>query len=197
MSRAIVLVDYDNVRPVQRETNADIVEINLLKVADGVSDAVKNVTRSVSELHLRLYGGWTLANGRFSDRGNWLFRRISAARGLRNGIRILPEVALSIAKRQERRLLGLLRVRRDSQEQKMVDAMLCVDLLHYATVSDGPIFVATDDDDIVPALLAVEVDKCEAVCVLRHRESGIALNDDHLRACRVRVELLPSTLRRL
>lgn len=197
MASAIALVDYDNVRPTQRETNPDFLEMNLTKVTEGVCSVVKMVMgEAVNELVLRLYGGWTQLNGRYSERGDWLLRRISAARGLHQGIRVLPEMALSIEQRRACRLRGLYRPRPGGTEQKMVDSMICVDLLHFARCLEGPIFVASDDDDMVPALLAAVETDTRSVCVLRHRGQGAASNDDHLKSCRVRVELLPPDLRR-
>ena len=197
MAKAIALVDYDNVRPTQRETSPDFLEINLTKLTEGVCGAVRSMMGDeVDELQVRLYGGWTLLNGRFTERGDWLVRRVSAARGLRDGIRVLPEIALAIEQRRGCRLRGLFRNRSGLNEQKMVDSMICVDLLHFAKSFEGPIFLVSDDDDMVPALLAAGEADRQTVCVLRHREQGSGTNDDHLTSCRIRIEVLPPALRR-
>ena len=39
------------------------------------------------------------------------------------------------------------------QEQKLVDTLLCCDLIHLSLVKKDPIFVVSDDDDMTPAIL--------------------------------------------
>jgi hypothetical protein len=63
----------------------------------------------------------------------------------------------------------------------MVDTLIAVDMLHY-TNFNPPVSLAlvTDDDDLVPALLAASLQSISACCLLRQRDVGHGLNDDHL-----------------
>jgi hypothetical protein len=198
IASAVVLVDYDNVRPANPEHNADFLESNLIKVIDQIClSSIRLCDGSIRELVVRLYGGWTSSDGRFTRRGDLLVRRVSSLRGIRHGIRILPEAALSLKQRPSHVLRGLYRLRAGKHEQKMVDTMICVDLIYFMRHVKTAVIVASDDDDLVPALAVAREDSAHPLYLLRHRDPGTGVNDDLLRTSRVNIDVLPCLLRRV
>src|SRR5688572_19906183 len=106
---AVVLVDYDNIKPIAQETGSDDVAENLVQLRELIASALKQVPSKVEEVVLRVYGGWTDERGTMTRRGNWMLATIGRVRGLANGIRFIPTMAVSPAVRQLR-LKGLYRV---------------------------------------------------------------------------------------
>ena len=193
-----MLIDYDNVRPPGHETSPDVVEQNLLVVVRSLTEwlAAHGELRS-NEVELRFYGGWTSASAHFTQRGDWMLKRLSASRGLFSGIRVHPVLSLAIAESNACVLRGLCRTRNGQQEQKMVDSMICVDLMHYSRHLKGTIVTASDDDDLVPALLAASLRCALPLRLLRHRIASHGLNDHHLLASNIVIAELPLPLRKL
>lgn len=196
MIQTVILVDYDNVRPSGREGSADVVEQNLGVVVESLAAHVAPYTVGGSkEIEVRLYGGWLNETAHYTQRGDWMLKRLHVARGLFSGVRVVPVLALAIAECSGQVLRGLCRSRSGMQEQKMVDSMICVDLLHFARQRTGSIFTASDDDDLVPALLSASLQSVLPLRLLRHRGAQRGLNDMHLISSRVIIEPLPPALR--
>ena len=187
----------DNVRPPGRESSVDVVEQNLRVMAESLATwAASHAGLRGAEIELRLYGGWLNETAHFTQRGDWLLKRLHAARGLFSGNRVVPVLPLAIAERNSHVLRGLCRSKSGVQVQKMVDSMICVDLLHYSRTRSGLIVTASDDDDLVPALLAASLSSTTPLRMLRHRAARHGLNDDHLLSSNVVIDLLPPPLRK-
>jgi hypothetical protein len=85
--RTVILVDYDNVRPSGRETSANVVEQNLGVVVESLAGAVaSNAGSDSNSVELRLYGGWLTESAHYSQRGDWMLKRLHVARGLFSGV---------------------------------------------------------------------------------------------------------------
>jgi len=182
---AIVLVDYDNIRPIAEQATNDAAD-NLIRIREWIADALTQIPVKVNEVSLRIYGGWTDEQGTLTRKGNWVLASLSNVRGLLNGVRYLPYLPISIAAKQLR-LKGLYRTNRSLPEQKMVDTLMAVDALHFCEGEPVVLAIATDDDDLVPVLLAASMKHCKACCLLRFRRKGEALNDEALDDQGVRV----------
>ena len=147
MIQTVILVDYDNVRPSGYEGSADVVEQHLRIVVEALATCIApHVDREFKEIELRLYGGWLNETGHYTQRGDWMLKRLHVVRGLFGGVRVMPVLVLSIAECSTHVLRGLCRLRSGVQEQKMVDSMICVDLLHFSTSRSGSIVTVSDDD---------------------------------------------------
>lgn len=190
-SSAIVLVDYSNVRPSTRaERDADEVRVSLDAIGEQVADCLSGSLPQIREAEVWLYDGWLFKGGNETPCLGWVRANLSMLRGLRRGIRLIPSIRTGVASAPSTRLLGTLR----KKSQKMVDTMLAVDYLYLATRCVGrPVVVASDDDDMLPAVLQVaqslpmpEV----GWLLLRHRPLGECINDDLLDAAGVSVSVL-------
>lgn len=178
-------MDYDNATNGLREQRLSDAAANLQWVFDVVTKYVALRVSSrygrISELQVRLYGGWLDERGQATGRADWIYRVVGDMRGRRNGVRVLPQVATTIASCPDDALIGLCRKRAGSREQKMVDTMMTVDLLHFAQERDAILLVMSDDDDMVPGVLAAASYWAKPVWLLRRRKDGAGLND---RVCR-------------
>ncbi len=182
---AVVLVDYDNLKPIDERATKDVTD-NLIQIREWIAVALPSVPIKVKEVSLRIYGGWTDEKGAMTLRANWALASLSKIRGLVNGVRYLPLLPTSIAAKVIR-LKGLYRLSRAVPEQKMVDTLMAVDALHYCEGEPIVLAIATDDDDLVPVLLAASEKPCKACCLFRFRKKGEAINDAALEAQGVHV----------
>lgn len=180
------LVDFDNARPSQRDARAMEVEGDLLAVVRCAVALCRVHVPNTTDLTIRLYGGWLCQRGQFTSRANRLLGCLSAARSRFNGIRVHADLALGLAAGGHSRLTGTLRTDRTPIEQKMVDTLLAMDAIHFA--SGGPIIILSDDDDFVPPLLACSSFRQGAVIACRERAGGRGLNDAQCRAAGVIME---------
>lgn len=183
-----VLVDYDNVKS-RRERNQLDVQTNLQSLVEEVQQVVSSVLPGVKEIRLRLYGGWRDERGSPSRNATWLASVIGQVRGRRNGVRILPTIVVSLLCRPSRDLLGTVRYSARLARQKMVDAMLSVDVVHLADGANHVVIVS-DDDDLVPGCMAAACRASQPTHLLRRRRGGTGLNDEALIDCGVLISVL-------
>lgn len=169
--QCFVLVDYDNVKPIN-EGRVDDVEHNLNQIANAAARLRREHFPTVHEVVLRLYGGWVGINGKHTYRAGMLTRVLSTARGRRHGTRVSPEIAYSLLCRPAARLVGTLR----GPTQKMVDTMICIDAVFASTQTNCPVAVLSDDDDMVPGLIYSGTIRAGAVYA-RRRFVGEGMND--------------------
>jgi uncharacterized LabA/DUF88 family protein len=128
----------------------------------------------VEMIDMRLYGGWLDESGYFSNPAQRLLPELRHFRGRRRGTRFATTLALTLRAAPDCRLIGTVRTSTTRQRQKMIDGMLTVDILH-AVADLSAIVVASDDDDLVPAVLLAARSKAE-VYWLRAR-SRASCND--------------------
>jgi len=184
--RTIALIDYDNARiePITAERNAGAVQVGCLSIIEALTAALVASGASYGEIRARFYGGWLHEDGRWTERAEWMREELRNMRGLRHGIRLLPELAVALMSQPRRDIRGTARIRTDrsgySHQQKMVDTMLCVDLVLMSLAPDEDIVVVSDDDDVIPAMIVAQA-TLGRIRLFRHRELGKSCNDHHLR----------------
>lgn len=172
MVQSVALVDLFNVTPSVR-TRRDYEDL-----ADLLADLIQRVLVPshipgvVHEVECRLYGGFTDRNGGSTEQFSQTQRQLSRLSGRRNGVRIVPHIARSLAFYPGANLRGTYK----NQGQKMVDGMLSHDAYYFAKMQFYDyISIISDDDDFVPAALAIAVDTDIPVRWLRRRP--LAEND--------------------
>lgn len=187
--QGLALVDYDNVceayapgrrgRAGQRWPRVDVE-----RRTDGLVDAITRVFRAafpeLRELDVRLYGGWTDERGIPSPAAFLLLQVVPALRGRRHGVIVRPSLATAMVQLPDVRLWGTVRLRTKPKRQKMVDGMLGCDAIFVATEGLTRVGVVTDDDDLVPALLAAHAANGTWTIWVRSRRSREGLNDRRL-----------------
>jgi hypothetical protein len=105
---------------------------------------------------------------------SWLLRSIRRLSGLEDGVRIVPEIADSLACTPQLVLWGTYK----NREQKMVDQMLSHDALFLARQGEHEsLLIISDDEDFVPAVLVITSPTSARVCWMRQRDTGS--NDYH------------------
>ncbi|MFE0591514.1 hypothetical protein [Micromonospora echinospora] len=179
---AIALVDVFNVGPWARTDRdyEDLVEL----IGELVRRALPDKRESaISEVECRLYGGFTNRVGDPTEQMTRLRRQLRKLGGLKEGVRILPSIAQSLACLPFATLAGTYK----NGGQKMVDQMLAQDALFFARLKRHDVaIVIADDDDYLPAMLTVGAQTGMPLRWLRRRPS--AINDVHL--ARMDVKLL-------
>lgn len=180
----IALVDYDNIKSIRPDKVDADVRYNLEDITECISGHTRRQSGE-TELVLRLYGGWTHRDGRYTPLAEMLARAVNDIRGLRNGIRVLPEIATSLAAARGHTLRGLLRRNSGVAEQKMVDSVLCCDTVHFST--RAPVVVVSDDDDVMVGGLAAASGATFPIHLLRRRAVGSGLNDSACELSKVRI----------
>lgn len=165
-------MDYDNVQQLSPEKRIEDVAFNINRIADLVAMARLECFPECHEVVMRLYGGWIDMRGQLTYRADWLYRVLHTVRGRRHGARITPEVALSLLCHPDQKLIGTYR----SGTQKMVDTMLCADIVYASRETACPIGILSDDDDMVPGLVFASTIRRGALCS-RKRDSGAGVND--------------------
>jgi len=192
--QVLALVDYDNVKP-QNELALDDVLDNANAILDALVGAIKE-RHDTADVTVRLYGGWINELGQFTPLADWLLRGMPQLDRRRKGIRVFPSLATSIRCQPATTLVGTLRpasrgrAQKNGKTQKMVDTMLAMDVAHHDSEAPRDLLVASDDDDLVPALLSASP-RVGSLSVLRFRSPGIGLNDNHCSSLGVRFLRLP------
>ncbi len=178
--QALALIDYDNVVPIEDKRPAAEFEHSLYQIKDKVLEYLRLHISQISEVEMRFYGGWRDEQGNLTLKANHLTFYLPAIRGLYNGVRVKPSMAMQLASFPSRELNGTLRVNGKKRGQKMVDTMMTADAFHLADSPYNALLVLSDDDDLLPAAVTVSSRGCfnRAVHVLRKRASGTGLNDD-------------------
>lgn len=180
---AYALVDYDNVKPIEKERSSFDVEYNVERIATRCAEIVRGSFAECREVTLRFYGGWTdKANSRTAA-GVWIYGALAQARGRKLGVRVSPEVAINNIFSEMPPLVGLYR----EGGQKMVDTLLVADMVWIASKYDGPILVMSDDEDMLPGVVATRLMK-RRVAVSRKRALGESMNDFVYKSLNIGVE---------
>lgn len=171
------LVDYDNVRTGREVTRIDA-QSNVAVVVERTLRVASRIFPNLTELRLRLYGGWVDKLGQFAPKAQWILPCLSAHRRRHGGVLVNPVLVTTMAVDPGIRLRGTY----DAvlERQKMVDGMLTMDALHYAGVTDTSVMIVTDDDDLVPGAI-VACRHQRPLCWARVRPDGRAPNDNLLR----------------
>lgn len=172
-----VLIDYSNIRSRQIEVTRTDVELNLDDLIERIVSAVKTDIPTTTFIQARLYGGWIDQVGHFTPSANHLLGLMSKYRGIYSGIRLGLEMILTPACNPHNRIIGFLRTNTKPIRQKMVDELIAVDTVHIADFNDNHIVIASDDDDMVPIVIAACHLSKSRVFLYRHRQDGAALND--------------------
>jgi len=180
--QVFALVDYDNVRPNQKERAALDVQDNLFRIANRAGEAVRSYYPEATDISLRLYGGWRDRNSGRTASGVWIEAATAEIRRRFHGIRVLPEIAVGNFECSLPSYRGLYR----DGGQKMVDTLIVADLITIVRDFDCPVLVLSDDEDMLPGIVAVRGAKGR-VCVLRNRPVGVAMNDHIFQNMEVRI----------
>ncbi len=180
--RVSCLIDFFNVVP-RVEAPADVYDA-LNSIFSALRASVPRPDHGVVELDVRLYGGWVTMSNAHSQAATWILQALAIARGLYGGYRILPSCVFTLAEVPHVPLIGT--VRRGGQ--KMVDTMICLDLLHFAT-ADVPVVVMSDDDDMLPALLVAASRGPRDLRLVRRRALGVGKNDHCLSATNYTIQV--------
>ena len=150
MQNVITLVDYDNVAQLEEKSKSDQF-LNLDFIAELCSTACAGMVDG-SRITVRLYGGWVQEDGVYTERSNWLFSQLHLFRQRVLGKYLLPQLALGLLDLPHLELRGSLRGK--NKRQKMVDTLLCTDLVTLSkTEQYDHVFVFSGDDDMVPGIV--------------------------------------------
>lgn len=183
----LALVDYDNLRPSPRPGTRSIGP-GVRDVVDAVVIGFREAFREVQDLDIRLYGGWIDERGHRSPAALGLDAALPSDRGTIHGVTVRSVIATRLLSVPDVVLRGTVRLRARRVRQKMVDGMLGCDTLFAARSGLERVGVVTDDDDLVPALLAARAGASTAGPVwIRRRATGSAPNDDLLMERGVRI----------
>lgn len=191
--RLIAFVDYDNVRVLSERTALDV-DLNVDDLFTRLCLTVREHLASATEIDLRLYGGWVCEKGQYSRNALWMLVALNRHRGLRLGIRMMPQLVISAACQPTDVLVGTVRLRARPVRQKMVDALLTVDVLHLADALYAAFLIVSDDDDFVPCAIAARRMVDTPCYLIRHRLAGDGLNDSILTKSGVALGLLHTTI---
>lgn len=194
---AFALVDYDNL-PITAQ------QAGLQDLAHQIDVVAQASNPALSDLHIRLYGGW-YAHAGLTKKGTRLSQEIGStfpiplmgSDGTRRYLRC--EIASALLSSPSDVFYATLRQRVgmrsrlaaksptwcsnpggctiqaavrwskgscsvagcsvasneafEYHEQKLVDTLLCCDLVHLSLVQNDPIYIVSDDDDMTPAIL--------------------------------------------
>jgi hypothetical protein len=176
---AIALIDFDNVKPHRRSGAADAAA-NMEAVVSAVAQFTKPRFPDVSELHVRLYGGWVDEDGDDTPDARYIAACLPRFRTTRSRLRIRPHLCVAAAVAPDLRLLGTHLASEKSPHQKMVDVLLATDAVYLSrTHRDAPLVVASDDQDFVPALINVVAGRRPNARLLwlRNTKDGEGRND--------------------
>jgi hypothetical protein len=180
--QVFALIDYDNVKPIKREKTSLDVEENITRIASQVSQEVRNTHPNTGDLYLRLYGGWTDRKSNFTMPCNWIFSTLPRLRTRLNGMRIHPDAVVTNFECRMQRYSGLYR----DGGQKMVDTLIVADLLTLTSQYTCPVMLASDDEDMVPGLVACGRERSR-LTLMRTKPLGEAMNDNIIRDLSIRV----------
>lgn len=189
--QALALVDYDNCRTRTAGSVADL-ELDTLRIIDRVTNPLALSFPRMREVDVRLYGGWTDLAGLPTPDAWALLGLLPNLRGRRHGMIVRPSLAVSMIEYPHLLLRGTLRGQGKSRRQKMVDGMMGCDAAFVARQGDTLVLLTTDDDDILPSVLAAYASNKEMTVWIRAREVGSAINDARVLGMGVRVMQLGS-----
>lgn len=184
----LALVDHDNLRPHGTRSGGDPVADTALLVESVVS-GFRAVFAEVREVEVRFYGGWTDEEGEESPAAKNLAAILPFLGDRVRGVTVRLAPAPAMLTFPDLVLRGTVRLRTRPPRQKMVDGMIGCDAL-AAVRSTRRVGVVSDDEDLVPALLAARAFPEGAAFWLRTRAFGAGLNDASLRERGVRIRTI-------
>ena len=187
--QGLALIDCDNFRDRAKKTRADLHLVAQILVDDVVRVSA-SVFPDVSELDIRLYGGWTERSGLPSRDAIWLSELLPDLRGRRHGLIIRPTLATAMIEFPELLLRGTVRGTATRQRQKMVDGMMGCDAMYMAANEPAFVSIVTDDEDLLPAAITTHAKNTELLGWIRTREVGSAINDSILKSQGIRIHPL-------
>jgi hypothetical protein len=166
---SLALVDFASICPTGDEADhADALELMAYLIRSACS-ATPETARTVHEVDCRIYGGFRDIAGAATERKAWLVRHLQLARGLLDGIRIVPTLVEGVACAPRLTLVGTYA----NGQQKMVDAMIAEDMGLFARAGEfGSILLISDDEDFVPAVISNSLTTSMQIRWLRQRSSG-------------------------
>jgi hypothetical protein len=171
---SLALVDFASICPSGGEPgHADALDLLavMIRARCGWPSALRS---TVHEVDCRIYGGFRDVAGSPTESRVWLTKHLARARGLKDGIRVVPVLVEAIACAPARTLIGTIA----NGRQKMVDAMIAEDLSLFARSGEHrSIMLISDDEDFVPVVLSVSRTTPTEVRWLRQRAVG--RNDRH------------------
>lgn len=170
--QAFALVDYDNVKPIQKERADADVQANIMRIAQHAAIVARANYPEAKNLEIRLYGGWTDKKCASTAACTWMERVLHTIRTRINGVRVTPWIAVSNYEETDSRLVGLYR----DGGQKMVDTLIVADLITLTSRFRCPVLVLSEDDDMIPGLVASRYAKRD-VTLIRNRRIGDGMND--------------------
>jgi len=179
---AQIFVDYDNTALYRPERTDDECYASLGSAIEKVKCFAKDRLKGagVTELELRLYGGWIDVAGHPTERHLRLARCIRKIPTRICGLRLTAEI-ITRPINVNQALVGSYK----DGGQKMVDTMIVADILWCAYNWQSPMLVLSDDDDIIPGVLGAAVHASirggtmanQIVALGRSRTNGEGLND--------------------
>lgn len=189
LPQAVALVDYDNLSPPNISSPADV-QLHSSDILDTIALTFRRTFPTLSELDVRLYGGWTDEDGLPSPSASRLLPILSSLRGRRYGLIVRPLLATSLLQFGDFLLIGTMRLQSKRKRQKMVDGMLGCDALFVANEGIAVAGLVTDDEDLLPMALTATSINAQSFAWFRHRQVGSALNDTQLLARGVQIAQL-------
>ena len=177
--QGLALIDFDNFRPKDAKSRADI-EFHAEELIDRTARAFVRVFPASRELDIRLYGGWTDPRGRLSRDAEWLTEILPEMRGRRHRLIVRPSLATTMLQFPEMLLLGTVRGTNRRLRQKMIDGMIGCDAMYMSDDGQTYVSVVSDDDDLLPAAISAHAMKPEGMVWMRSRRAGDAINDSSL-----------------
>lgn len=177
--QGLALVDYDNVCGYRNKSKSDF-ELHTEVLVDTVAQSFRSVFPAVTELDVRLYGGWIDERGLYSPAALSLFEVLPGLRGRRHGLIVRPSLATTLVQFPDLMLQGTVRLQARPRRQKMVDGMIGCDTMFVAAEGLTRVGVVTDDDDLVPSTLSAHAGRATLIVWMRTRPVGDGLNDRNL-----------------
>lgn len=185
--RVVCLVDLFNVQA--KLHSLTDVELAVEEAVQALISAARAQSIQGAEFDLRLYGGWMDPTSSYTHVANWLLQAASNTRGLRGGWRIVPTCVTTLARFPSVILNGTLRKAGGRPQQKMVDTMLCLDLLYFIE-NQEKVLLLSDDDDLMPAVLTAASMRPKELSLIRRRAAGQGMNDHCLAAHSYQVQVV-------
>lgn len=93
--QGLALVDFDNFR-LDRDGTRSALEKNASERLDEIPRVFLEAFPSAREIDVRLYGGWTDAEGRRARDAQWRVEPLPNLRGRRQGVVVRPTLAVSM-----------------------------------------------------------------------------------------------------
>ena len=177
--QGLALTDYDNLGGPRVDSQAGA-ELHATNLVDTLASCFRQAFPGVTELDIRLYGGWTDEDGRIAPAAIPLLPVVDSLRGRRGGLIVRTSLAMALVEFPAIRLHGTVRLRARPRRQKMVDGMIDCDALYLASKGRDYVGIVTDDDDFVPAALSANAMRNDTFAWFRPRSVGESPNDQIL-----------------